>query len=265
MKNDAETFNDPLTKDTNGQDDLDSIFGEQIKSIPVDKKSPDIVIPPTNTSDITNSNTDVEGLTESCVPSLRGDNFDEEYLKVVNRIKAQYSLLPKLDYDKMYKELSELNIKSSPTPNLQTLNDELQKVQAAKDRLSEIFIDVVRSFNFKERAVDILTDAWGRFTLEKNADGRKGDAQYRLSNFAIDLANTQGLLKACTHILKNLDSVHENLSRRITVYQLILKIDLSRNALPDYDFEKKMSNTSDNIDGKMVSLGPSGELPTENF
>ena len=262
MENNVETFNDPLNKDSKGQDELDFIFGEQVQ-----KDTPKVILNSAPTTPIPSKEEskkeELEGLRESCVPSLRGEGFDDEYIKLVNRIKAQYSLLPKLNYDDIDKELGELNIKSNPTPNLQMLNDELQKVQAAKDRLSEIFIDVIRSYNFKERAVDILTDAWGKFTLEKNADGRKGDAQYRLSNFAIDLANIQGLLKTCMHILKNLDSAQENLSKRISVYQMILKIDLSKTFMPDYDFERKP--LSPLADDKTPPLNESGELSMENF
>jgi hypothetical protein len=109
--------------------------------------------------------------------------------------------------------------------------------------------------------VDILKDSWGKFTLEKNADGRKGDSAYRLSNFSIDLANTESLIKTCNHILKNLDSAHESLSRRISVYQLIMKLDpFSRGSLPDHDFNKTFGK-----EDKEQKLSEEGDLSLENF
>jgi len=170
---------------------------------------------------------------------LLGEDYPEQYISMVKRILFQYKLLPKIEYDSIYKEISDLSIKSCPTPTLQVLNDELQKVQAAKDRLSEILIDVIRCYNFKKRAVDILKDAWGKFTSEKNTEGRKGDATFRLGNFLIDFAEIEALSKACDHVFKNLDGLHDNLSRRITIWQLILKVnDPSRTSLPDYDYNR---------------------------
>jgi hypothetical protein len=176
-------------------------------------------------------------------PDLIGTDFPSEYITIVNRIKAQYKLLPVLNYDNIYHEISDLSIKSSPTPTLEILNDELYKVQAAKDRLAEILIDVIKCYNFKKRAVDILRDAWGKFSPEKNAEGRKGDATFRLSFFLADFAQTEALSKSCDHILKNLDSLQDNLSRRITIWQLLLKLREGRMALPDHDFDKAMEET----------------------
>jgi hypothetical protein len=163
----------------------------------------------------------------------------KDFDTMVKRILLSYECLPSFKYDEVYKELAQLSIKSCPTPTLQVLNLELEKVQAAKDRLSELFIDVLKSHSFKKRAVDILRDSWGRFSAEKSADRRKGEAAYIVSDFERDFASVDALLRASTHVLKNLDSLHDNLSRRVTVVQLQLKLlDFGRSALPDYSFDK---------------------------
>ena len=211
---------------------------------------------------------------EEGIPSLRGIDFPSEFIEMVDRIKWQYRMLPKLDYAAIYNEIAILSIKACPTPTLQVLNDEIQKVQGAKDRLSEIFIDVVRCHNFKKRAVDILEDSWGKFTSEKNGEARKGDASFRMSNFLLDFATVEALLKACTHVLKNLDSLHDSLSRRITVYQLTMKLqDIGRHALPDYDFDKIVDKPDEEInsffgdDGSAISddEDSSGKPPLRSF
>jgi len=178
------------------------------------------------------------------IPELRGTDFPKEFIDMADRLKATYRLLPKINYDAIYKELGELSVKSSPTPTLQVLNDELHKIQGSKDRLSEILINVIKCYNHKNRVVDILKDSWGKFTTEKNTEGRKGDAVYRLSNFLADFAEIEALSKVCNHVLKNLDSLHDNLSRRITIWQLMLKLrDVGRGALPDTDFHRPESMT----------------------
>lgn len=206
------------------------------------------------------------------IPSLRGEGFHSDYIGMVDRIQWQYKMLPKLDYPAIYSEVSDLSIKACPTPTLQVLNDEIQKVQGAKDRLSEIFIDVLKCHNFKKRAVDILEDAWLKFTTEKNADSRKGDAAFRLSNFILDFASTEALLKVCMHILKNLDSLHDSLSRRITIYQLTMKLhDIGRTALPDYDFDRIVDKPNEDInslfseDNQIKKDDSEGAPPLQSF
>ena len=195
------------------------------------------------------------------IPSLRGDDFPSSYVSMAERIQWQYKMLPKIDYDAIYQEVGELSIKSCPTPTLQVLNDEIQKVQGAKDRLAEIFMAVVQCYNFKKRVVDILQDAWGKFTLEKNSDGRKGDAVFRLSNFNIDFAKNEALFKALSHILRNLDSLHDSLSRRITIYQLTMKLhDVGRSALPDSDFERYSASDSENSMDALLADKVNGDL-----
>jgi len=224
-----EDFVDPLTKDNSGRDELDDILGIDDSDFiePSKPKTPEVSIETTPST------------VEDDTPTLNGDEFPTEYIKMVDRIRSHYKLLPKLDYIKIYSELGELSVKSCPTPTLQVLNDEIQKVQASKDRLSDIFVEVIKVYNYKKRAVDILQDSWGKFTTEKNAESRRGDSAFRISNFILDLAETEALLKSVTHIFRNLDSFHDTLSRRITIYQVTMKMqDFGRNMLPDYDFDK---------------------------
>ena len=194
-------------------------------------------------------------------PQLLGRDFPESFMEIVERVNFQYDMLPAFDYEVIYDELSELSVQSHPTPTIQVINDEIQKVQAAKDRLSEIFINVHKSYTLKKRAVDILKDSWVKFSVESSADKRKGDTAHRFSDYELDLANTEGLFKACTHILKNLDSLHDGLSRRITVNQLLLKMhDVGRGALPDYDWNQTDVN---NIIGEnnQDDIDPTERMP----
>lgn len=229
----TDDFKEPLSVDRSGRDEMDDILGGASDFLKEDRESTKLPVQEKPSHDTAKPSQEEEEL------SLLGNDYPPEYIKMAERIRIQYELLPTLDYENIDKEIRELSIKSTPTPTLQVLNDELHKIQAAKDRLSEILMDVIKCYNFKNRAVDILRDAWGRFTAEKNTEGRKGDATFRLSNFMIDFARVEALSKSCNHVLKNLDSLHDNLSRRITVWQLLLKLrDIGRGGLPDYNFDK---------------------------
>jgi hypothetical protein len=199
------------------------------------------------------------------IPALIGTDYPDEYKKMVERIQFQYYVLPTLDYEAIYNEMSILSVKSAPTPTLQVLSDELHRVQSAKDRLSEMLIDIIKCYNFKKRAVDILKDAWGKFSSEKNTESRKGDATFRISEFLTDFAETEALAKSCDHVFKNLDSLHDNLSRRITVWQLIIKLrDVGRGALPDFDFDK-VSLGGDIFSGNDKNKDEDGNVVERNF
>jgi len=184
------------------------------------------------------------------IPQLRGDGFPSAFVSMVERVQDQYRSLPFLDHELIYSELRDLTVKCRPTPTLQILNAEIQKVQGAKDRLSEIYVDICRHYFFKKRMVDVLKESWGKYTDEKNAEKRKGDGAFRLSDFEVDFAQIESLFRAITHIVRNLDSLHDSLSRRITIYQSLLKMhDVGRGALPDFDFDKNFSGSLDNFDG----------------
>jgi hypothetical protein len=245
MDNKPDTTDDFL-KDVGESDFLDNESSTSNPSIPTSTSNPTQWPTSTSVSEPVTLQPLQKDTPDSLsdLPDLMGSEYPQEYIRVVERIKFQYKMLPSLNYDAIYREISELSIKSSPTPTLEILMDELHKVQAAKDRLSEICIDVIKCYNFKKRAIDILKDSWGKFTSEKNAEGRKGDASFRMSHFVTDFAITEALSKSCDHIFKNLDSLQDNLSRRITIWQLILKLREGRMALPDFDFSKEVDKSS---------------------
>lgn len=223
------SFLDDIKKDDNSINDTINDVKNSIEGV--------LKIEAANINDITDSKIiSSDGIS---LPKLVGSKYPKEYIDIVDRILLKYKNLPNISYRELYRELADLTIKSSATPTLQVINQELQRAQAAKERATEIMKDITTCFIFKERAVDILQDAWGNFSEEKSADKRKGDAVFRLNEFLIDLAETEAALKASIHIAKNLDSLQENLSRRITIFQLQLKLhDMGRGGLPEFNFGK---------------------------
>ncbi|MFA7219428.1 MAG: hypothetical protein WC119_02910 [Synergistaceae bacterium] len=178
-------------------------------------------------------------------PKLIGPESDypASYRQVVDRFIALYAKLPIINYDELHKEISNLNVESKPTSTLQLINVRLQEIQGAKDRLAEIYQEVVRCYTIKKRAVNILTEAWNKFADGSSADKRKSDSAFRLSDFHADLAEVEALNIACDHSLKNLDSQSNAISRQITIIQSELKLfDIGRGSLPDFDFNKGSLN-----------------------
>lgn len=233
------------------------IEDKKVSDVPTSSEVKDVV--PTDKPLVSNDDKVVKG--PEGLPCLLGDGYPEQFMVMVRRIWAQYTLLPSLDYNAIYKEMSDLTIRSSPTPTLQIINQEIQRAQASKERLSEIMCNILKCYTLKKRAVDILTEAWSNFSQEKSADKRRGDAIYRLSDFDLDYSNTESAMKVAVQISRNLDSLQESLSRRITIFQLQLKLhDLGRSALPDFDFKDdftdglnamgKKTDKEDNLEAK---------------
>jgi len=216
-------------------DDAPSSSSKTSKDIPVKEEGKDL---------------DIKLEKEIIYPILMGsEKFPEDYKTLYDRIIMQYKLLPQINYDHIYKEIASQSVKSCPTPSLSDLNAELEKVQAAKDRMCEIFIDVLKCHTFKKRAVDIIRDSWLKFAggkaEGKNESIRKGESVYIASDFEQDLAQVEALIQACKHIIKNLDSLTENLSRRITIIQLQVKVqDIGRGMSPDFTDKRAISELS---------------------
>lgn len=177
------------------------------------------------------------GPVDERLPKLIGDDFPVSFKEAYSRAIALYEDLPVLEEAEIYAELGDLTVRSKQTGTIDVVNQELQRVQAAKERLSEIMVNVLRCHTVKKRIVDILFDAWMSCSSASSTDKRKGDASLRLIEFETDLSRTESLMKATNHIARNLDSLQDNLSRRITIFQLQLKLqDVGRGALPEYDF-----------------------------
>jgi hypothetical protein len=199
----------------------------------------------------------VVDMPDNNLPKIIGE-VPKEYKDMVDRFIDMYQDLPLINYNDLYSELADLNVDSRPTPTLQLINLKLQKVQASKDRLAEIFQEVIRCYTFKKRAVNILSESWNKFAEGTSADKRKSDSSFKLSEFHADLAKIESLYNVCEHILRNLDSQSNSISRQITIIQSQLKMfDMGRGSLPDFDFNQSSLNEGfeslgDNIESKNI-------------
>lgn len=211
---------------------------------------------------------------EKNIPQLQGDGYPERFLEIVKKVQERYEEFPSLSYKEIAEEVSSLNVYSCPTPTLQSLNYEMEKVQAAKDRISEIYSMVMPSYNAKKRLTELLSTCWNEYATGKTKDLRESDCASRLNEFLIDLSESERINSLCTQILKNLESLHHTLSRRITIFQLQLSLrDIGRGALPDYEFQDEDGVNSDEIpqdiseiiNGKSPSTKESIEADEEGF
>jgi hypothetical protein len=163
------------------------------------------------------------------------------YQRIVNSVVYGYSIMPKLDYDSLYHEIKTvLTLKLEPTPDPQSIGQQLDKIQAATERMEEIYTDVIQCYNFKESMVDLLTDMWAKYASKesKSADLRKSEVSNLLANFIIDLAYVENLKRVCDVRMNALKGQFDVVSRKISNMQTCLKhLDLGRGMFPDYTFK----------------------------
>lgn len=169
----------------------------------------------------------------------------EDFKKILDKANSMIGRLKRMDRKEIYEEIRVLNVHVSENPSLQQINVEISKVQAAKDRLSEILVNAHSNFIISKRIFELLTGGWTVFSDKNSAEKRKGEAELKMYQFAEFMSESEAIYKATSHILKNLDSKQETLSRQVTVFALLLKLD------PKTDFSN--NNTSYNNAKTMVS------------
>jgi hypothetical protein len=150
------------------------------------------------------------------------DDFQRIVDKSTDLLKSLHPV--EEDYSNVYNELRNLNISISPNPSLQQISVEIQKVQSAKDRTSQILVDVHRNFIVRKRVCELLREGWSTFSTQTSAEKRKGESFLKMRQFIESASEAESLYKATAHIMKNLDDKHESLSRQVTVYNLALKL-----------------------------------------
>ena len=160
----------------------------------------------------------------SDVPKVESVSTADDYARIAEAMSQRIAALPPTDYDKLYVELSQLNVKVSDDPSLQNLSNELQRIQGAKDRAAEIVNNAIQNFFVRKRITEILQKGWIRFSDAGSADKREAEAMLKLSQFIVAAAEAESFYRAALQILENLDSQHEIVSRRISCYNLALKL-----------------------------------------
>ena len=185
------------------------------------------------------------------LPDLEKVEIPDDFRRIAERVKNLVSALKGLDYDLLHKELRDLNIPSSSNPTLQKINEEIQRIQVARDRVSEIYMDASRNYLIRKRACDLLTEGWYRFSAQASSDKRKAEALLIMSQYIESSIESESLFKAAQQVMKNLDDKHESASRQVTVFQLLLKMrDFGRGTPDSFHFGEPYDKDEEGDDEK---------------
>ena len=149
-------------------------------------------------------------------------------------INSIISTIPRMNRNTLRREMEEMKVKLSENPTTKDLNEGLSLSQAYKDRLAEIYNMALREFKTRERCVDMLFDAFNHLEAKgKSADIRRGEATIKYPMLLIHLEAAETFLKEVEHVLNNIKSAHEAISRQVSIAQIQLQLgEIRRGIMP---------------------------------
>jgi len=171
-------------------------------------------------------------------------DFDRIAQRGVNRIDA----VGDINYAALHRELQSMQGPVEFIFSPDALAQEMARVQGYKDRAVEILGKLAESHIIQKHVVEVLTKGWTRFSEQKSAEKREGEAMLKLSQFSMSAADAEYEYKHAMGIVKNLESQLESLSRQIACIQIAAKIHDPRFA----------------YDSSFVDGSGTRDVPTEN-
>jgi hypothetical protein len=138
-------------------------------------------------------------------------------------------------------EVKRVRVELDPDPvikGLASLNYKIAEIQIAKDHVSGLLLEAMKSTaeneilhdiakNTHDRQIDLLIATDSEVQAQKSAEARSIHARMKMPNLVLDLHHceiallkAQWYMKCLTLVASNLESTNSNLSRQITVIQM---------------------------------------------
>jgi len=132
----------------------------------------------------------------------------------------------------LYEELAQYAIdldRRLHTP--QELNEQIQKCQEYKNRVSEIYRMALRDYTPRNRMYELFEKMSICSVEGKSSDIRKGEAAELMSMLHSELIKAETFYKSVSEVYANLNSAYESISRQITIFQEQNK-EIARGSVP---------------------------------
>lgn len=130
------------------------------------------------------------------------------------RIRELLSILS-IDLDVVTTDLQKLAVPASDSIDPNVLCTDLQKVQASKERAVEIVRVMTHAYLTYKRVVEILTKGWPKYSPEKSAEKREGEALLKFSNLIMAANDVECVYRHALGVMRNLENQQESLSEQI--------------------------------------------------
>lgn len=159
------------------------------------------------------------------------DNISEEYEdqqctmeELEQIVKSMLNTLPKLDRDKLRKEMEDMQVETHKNPTTFDINEGMSLTQGYKDRLTEIYNVASREYKLRKRTTEMLVSANMVISRGKSKDKREGEAVMKYPVHMLNLEASEIFLDEVNQILNNIKSVGDSISRQGSMLQMQLQI-----------------------------------------
>lgn len=151
-------------------------------------------------------------------------NDPNDFERIVNNMINRILSVGDIDYHAIHAELHQMQKPVQFMFNPEILAKEMARVQGFKDRAVELLGILTESNVIHKHAVETLTKGWTRFSVEKSAEKREGDAILRMSQFSSAATDAEYHYRYALGVVKNMESQLDSLSRQIACIQIASKI-----------------------------------------
>lgn len=139
-------------------------------------------------------------------------------------VKDILNSLPKLDRGALRMEMNNMFVSVSESPSTKELTEGLAKTQAYKDRLAEIYMLANAEYKTRKRCTEMLMDAFAVTSKASNSEKRRGEATMKYPNIIIAYHAAETFLEEVEHILANIKSTADIISRQVSIMQIQLSL-----------------------------------------
>lgn len=159
---------------------------------------------------------------EETIESYKGNNVSMTDIENIsnNIIKS----LPVLDRNKLREEMQNMIVNIPETPTTFDINQGLALSQAYRDRLTEIYIDIMKEVKIRKRCLEMLFDANNLISKASSADKRKGEATLKYPMQILQFESADAFLKEVEQILNNMKSTFDTFSRAGSILALQVQL-----------------------------------------
>lgn len=138
---------------------------------------------------------------------------------IEDMVKDMLATLPRLNRDKLRKEMNNMDVPTFETPTTFDINTGLAKAQGYKDRLVEIYMIAQRDYKLRKRCVEMLFDAYNIVSKASSFDKRKGEATMKYPTLLLALEASETFVEEVEQYLANLKSASDSISRQGSLIQ----------------------------------------------
>ena len=159
---------------------------------------------------------------EEIIENYNGNNVSMTDIENIsnNIIKS----LPILDRNRLREEIQNMIVNIPETPTTFDINQGLALSQAYRDRLTEIYVDIMKEVKIRKRCLEMLFDANNLISKASSADKRKGEATLKYPMQILQLESADAFLKEVEQVLNNMKSTFDTFSRAGSILALQVQL-----------------------------------------